>query len=715
MKKTLLFFLFILFCSSLQAKIAPQSLNQRVSEGQIIALGKVVATESYWNQSHTNIYTMHTIDVQGYWKGQSAITQLGIVSLGGTIGYERQVTMPSISLDLNQEGIFILSPANEDEMNAAYPNNGTFMQVKATASIQGAFIRTYNNWSDVARPEQPWTTTELFQQLNRLCGNECISPKTNNVVTLVDLIEPIRSNKTAAVTSVADGNNITTSTFSSGTAEDPALEMIINGSGFGTTAGTIQFRDADQGGAVAFTFPGSSSGFYSRYGAPSDILSWTNTQIRIKIPRSAGTGVMEVFNASNVSQGTASITIDWALISAFSTFNGFAQSTRQKIKLADLNGSGGYTFRMSTAGSADFFNDAGAKDAFRRALSTWRCGTSVNFDLDLDNGTSTGFASDGESIVIYDNSLPSGVLGRATTRTTASSTGACNMHDTYWRVAEVDVQFPTAPGALAWNFNETGTTSAQFSFQEVALHELGHGHGMGHVIDNNKVMHFSTSNGSNVIALSASDIAAGSYKMAFSTTTNCLPSPAPMTIIANPCVPLPMYLIAFDAAIDGSGNHITWRTELETSIDSYELQYSLDAAHFKNLHEVNAQGGIAFNDYSYLHDRPLSNATYYRLKIKDMDGGEYYSRIILLKRNDLTSNYIYPNPAQNVLNIKMLSYKAQEVRYVLTDISGQTIQQGRMALNNEVAQLPIESLASGSYLITIITHSDKTTYPFTKN
>lgn len=715
MKKILLFITSLVICLNLQAKIAPQTLEQRVSEGQLIALGKVIATQSYWNKAHTNIYTMYTINVQGYWKGQSAITQLGIVSLGGTVGYDRQVTMPSVSLDINQEGIFILSPALESESHPSFPNSVSFMQVKATASIQGVFIRSNNVWSDVAQPEKPWSTSELFARLKRLSGSDCVSPVTQQVVQLKEPIRSISSNKTAALTSVTDGNNVTTTTFNAGTAEDPALEMIINGSGFGTTAGFIRFSDADQGGALNFDFPSSNAGLYSRYGAPSDILSWTNTQIRIKIPRSAGTGTMEIFDASNTSQGTTSIIIDWALISTFSTFNGFAQSTRQKIKLADVNGAGGYTFKMSTAGSADFFADAGAKDAFRRAVSTWRCGTSVNFDLDLAAGTSLGFASDGESVVIYDNSLPSGVLGRATTRTLASATGACSMHDTYWRVSEIDVQFPTTPSTLTWNFNETGTTSAQFSFQEVALHELGHGHGMGHVIDNNKVMHFSSSNGSNVVTLGTSDIAAGTYRIAFSTGPNCITSPAPTTLITNPCVPLPIYLLSFEAFKQGVSNEVQWKTELESSVASYILEYSNDGAHFQSLHETKANITSGINEYSYTHDKPLSNATYYRLKVMDIDGGFSYSKIILLSRNDLSGHYIYPNPSQGVLHIKMLAYKPQQIRYVLSDISGRTLRKGRLDLNNEEAQLPIEQLANGTYLLSIITNVGKTTYTFTKN
>jgi hypothetical protein len=80
------------------------------------------------------------------------------------------------------------------------------------------------------------------------------------------------ANRTMAITSFSPG----TSRAGTVVAGD---QITINGNGFGASPGTVYFTNADDGGA---TFISSSQ--------PSDIISWSDNSITVKVPSAAGKG-----------------------------------------------------------------------------------------------------------------------------------------------------------------------------------------------------------------------------------------------------------------------------------------------------------------------------------------------------------------------------------------------------------------------------------------
>ncbi len=61
--------LLFLLSSTSSAIVPYKSLRQLVEEAAYIVRGKVVETSSYWNESHTRIYTTVKVRVESYLKG----------------------------------------------------------------------------------------------------------------------------------------------------------------------------------------------------------------------------------------------------------------------------------------------------------------------------------------------------------------------------------------------------------------------------------------------------------------------------------------------------------------------------------------------------------------------------------------------------------------------------------------------------------------------
>jgi PKD repeat protein len=136
-------------------------------------------------------------------------------------------------------------------------------------------------------------------------------------------------------------------------------------------------------------------------------------------------------------------------------------------------------------------------------MDTWTCTTGINWTIGATTTTDV-IANDNINVIRMDNGseLPPGVLGRCTSRWSG-----CGGATIEWYVEELDIVFDDATN---WNFGPALPGFTEYDFESVSVHELGHGHQLGHVINTNDVMHYAISNGEDNRVLSANNIAGAS-------------------------------------------------------------------------------------------------------------------------------------------------------------------------------------------------------------
>ncbi len=306
--------------------------------------------------------------------------------------------------------------------------------------------------------------------------------------------------------------------FITGTIDDEN-DLIIEGTGFGDTAGTIEFDNSDSGGRSIITIDQAT-----------DIVSWTNTAIRVKIPTRAGNGTVTVKSSNGAIIGSSTLQIGYSINSLYSSFRSFDSKTRQNIKFTNRNEAGGYTIQLNTSSGFAFSE---AVPPLEKAIDTWICASGINWQIDKA-GTSAVFGNDGNSVVVYEPFLPAGVLGITTSRYKASGNSSCSLHNTVWYLKEFDIQFVpnTSMGSFSWNFTEGDPLFNQYDFETIALHELGHAHGLGHVIDGDELMHYSVQNGVKNRSISHHAHEGSNFKTALSIQPNCISTHEPMTLLS---------------------------------------------------------------------------------------------------------------------------------------------------------------------------------------
>lgn len=672
-------FVCLLLCSSYsysQCGIYPVSLEQRVSQSAFVVQGKVTEQQSYLDPRTGNVFTSNRIEVNAWLKNPQAQSIVYLITEGGVVGDRATMVYPSLQVEPGMEYLLFLEPDNGKIDNKSIRSRQPgVIQAKAYADGQGAMQNVGNQYNDLmAEPVQ--SEAALFSRVSGLTGQRALHP--NGSVFNARPVRSMTNGRVDAITSFSPNPT------NAGTI-NPAEFITITGSGFGASAGTVFFSNGDDGGA---TFVSS--------GVASDIVSWSDASITVKVARRAGTGPI---NVNGAFTSASNLNIGYSHIEINSNFSGFASTTRQRYYLRNLNGSGGYTFLYNTS----FNTNAPAVAAFERALETWRCNGNVNFISGGTTSTAT-VANDGTNAVFFDATLPVGVLGRATSQFNGSANGLCNLANSVWWTNDIDIQFmPDPPVAGAtWEYGPALPSFTEYDFESVSVHELGHAIGLGHRIAPGEVMHYALANGTSNRTPSATEISGVNAKMAYSTAATCFnPTGSGTPMTAATCSSLPISLLEFTGQLEGKQISLNWSTMQEFNSRHFIVEKSTDGNRFYPIGTVPASGNsITRRTYS-LTDHQVNENNYYRLKLEDRDGHHEYSRTILVRDPSATQQvWVLNNPFGTTLDIRMAKQTNGPVQFELLALNGASVFKSKQGGgDNFTLDLSGTNLQKGVYIL----------------
>jgi hypothetical protein len=177
-------------------------------------------------------------------------------------------------------------------------------------------------------------------------------------------------------------------------------------------------------------------------------------------------------------------------------------------------------------------------------------------------------------------------------------------------------------------------------------------------------------------------------------------------IFAEEFVPVPLELIDFKGFIKQEKHHLSWITAAESNVSHFDIEQSEDGKTFKKIDQVKAVGNsIEKQIYNFEHKAPQYFATFYRLRIVDIDGKTDFSRIINLRGvSQKTSLKAYPNPASDNLTIEAIV--SEQAQLNVSDILGRVVFSKKIDSNTEGVNpfnIATNQWAKGHYFISIQT------------
>ncbi|MGI4835566.1 MAG: T9SS type A sorting domain-containing protein [Janthinobacterium lividum] len=664
--------------------LVPVPLAQRVRAATLVVEARVASQQAEL-QASGHLATSYTLGVYKVFKGQLPTGPLRVLTPGGTLGLLHEAVSDGVVLPTGQQGIFLLAP---DPTVA-----GTY---RLAAGPQG-FI-SYDAASGVATDPfgtYPAIEAGLYPTLAGLAGHpyQALQPHPTLGAAAARGARPAAQQALAAAPTISSLAPLAVAAgASTSTNASDAGVLTINGAGFGASQGSgyVQFRNADSPGPDA-------TPNYVRPQA-GDYLSWSDTQLVVRVPslstsgNAAGTGLVRVVNSDgNLATSPQPLTVSYALSTVLP---GSDPTHPYRVHLVGVD-NGGYTLHYSPS------LPAAAQAPFEAALASWRDQAGANRSVGAAT-TTDATSRDNQSLVRFDNiadALPAGVLGR-----TYSYYSGCTMSGILtWVLMETDYVFSASAN---WNFEASIPTSDQYDFQSVALHELGHGLQLAHIISATGAMNYAISNGQARRTLSPdSDLAAArdmtAYGTAASSAERCnLASYAPSSTAA----PLPVVLVAFGARyVPGQGTALSWATASERQSAEFvvESQAGADEPWQAVLRQPAAGTSATTRHYAALDARPLAGTRYYRLHQLDQDGTGQYSATVAVQGLGaaLATVAAYPNPATGQVHLGGPLAPGATARVRLLDALGRVARQTSGPVGQASFELPLAGLPAGLYVL----------------
>jgi len=499
MKKVLLAAIIVFSCTNLFAQLYRVDNEEKAVHSTLIIEGKVVERTSFWNTAHTMIFTSNKVKVYKIFKGETSNDYIEIVTQGGSVGTESVYASDLLELVNGQEGIFFCFP---NPINLKSPiTNETLMEVYS--SSQGFW--QYDTYTDKA--------TDPFNVYNGITSTvyPLLIQLTGQGYTIKDNSYNVNEHKQASAnkTTAPDVVSFSPTTVTAGTILDPAKNILtINGTGFGTFTGSacVIFNDANTTPGTNYIVAASNPQLANL------VISWSDTEIKIRVPARAGSGLIKVRdNAGNEAWSVSELNVHYGVINT--TLSSGGSYAVKEFNLMNINNSGGYTvyYSNSTAGNGVDLDASPAKATFQRALTTWK--ETVGFNV-IEGGTTalqtlTGGISD--CVIMYDNTntgvspLSAGVLAVC-----YSYSNSCSMFFEA-RKPKFDVVIrnnAVSQGSTSFNVGPCPPIANNVNLidlEAVLLHELGHAINLAHINDGTqgygngttnpgKIMHYAVSN-----------------------------------------------------------------------------------------------------------------------------------------------------------------------------------------------------------------------------
>src|SRR5436190_3089273 len=190
-------------------------------------------------------------------------------------------------------------------------------------------------------------------------------------------------------------------------------------------------------------------------------------------------------------------------------------------------------------------------------------------------------------------------------------------------------------------------------------------------------------------------------------------------VVADDVV-LPLKLLSFSGVYRNEKSTLYWKTSDEYNIDKFEIQRSFTGTNFISVGNVLPQGRMnSTTQYEFVDNlaNVSANTIFYRLRIKEKDGKNSYSQVLLFRKKTDAGNSISvnPNPVKGnaVVNINYSKQAEMELRII--DVNGKVLLKQKNQLsqgNNSISINGMDKLQAGFYMMQGIVDNDKLTTSF---
>ena len=476
------FFSSLLFSQDFQQQV---SLLSTIENSNLIVSGQVVEKQSYWDIDHKLIYTVHKVEVEKLFKGNER-QYIYFLTEGGSIGLKGLIVSKSVNINIKSVGYFNLIKEKKIVLKD-FEHNASLMSL--TNKKFGYLDYDPVDELIIIEQNKKLNVEDYEQQLTDISKK---NPKKLNKSSKTFFKSSLVLNQTEFI-------SLSPQTINAGNKEI----LTISGTGFGdfesnttiVNKGSVYFFDADSGGSNWNEV------------LESQIISWSDSEIRVEVPSRAGTGNVRIktnenlfFESDQIINIPYNITgydyegIEYPIYHPGSVVDdlGVELDSPGSAIPQDNVTSGQFHFTLNS----DFNDNIEARESFDYNLREWVCNGGINFDISTETTEIDEAANDFVNVVTFVNSQSLG--------TTYYWFNGCVSNDSDGNISSVTVFFEELDisfnASINWGYGDS-VSNNQYDFDMTALHEIGHALGMGHVIDSGGLMHYAGGSGDQTFSI----------------------------------------------------------------------------------------------------------------------------------------------------------------------------------------------------------------------
>jgi hypothetical protein len=170
-------------------------------------------------------------------------------------------------------------------------------------------------------------------------------------------------------------------------------------------------------------------------------------------------------------------------------------------------------------------------------------------------------------------------------------------------------------------------------------------------------------------------------------------------------LPAPM-VKSFNGVSVNNVVQISWELVGGSNVKSVVVEKSSDTRSFTAIDNLNVNYSEMAQKQSTEDPYASAAATYYRLRLTDIQGRVSYSNVLMVKGKSggNTGFKVYPNLVQSSTTINMVSEVRQEASIRIIDFNGRTVKQSQVQLSagtNNMQVNDLDKLSVGQYVVVL--------------
>ena len=164
---------------------------------------------------------------------------------------------------------------------------------------------------------------------------------------------------------------------------------------------------------------------------------------------------------------------------------------------------------------------------------------------------------------------------------------------------------------------------------------------------------------------------------------------------------LALTLTNFRAKQFGEKVLLNWSTRDERNMAGFTIERSANGRDFQQVGFTAARNQHGTQTYETTDATPVAGTSYYRLRIKELNGTEKTSAVVSIKSNAVLSLQLSPNPAKDFVRITFQSGKAGRERIDVLDAGGRVLQSSfyEVKVGQQTVTLNQLPLSKGLYYV----------------